>query len=267
MSVKLLDLNFRKNTIDEDAAFKEWEFRVGPLIDRLQGINPAIITAQECEPSQAEDIQNGLGLNWTYWGNNVKIFWNTLQFQAVEGTQLQLTMPSGARVRWMWMLRLQHIASGWGAWIGSTHLAANSGDEEEPNPQGIRETQMKLICQAIDQHLPCFPAFPGDGATPNLILGGDINDYSQTGGVRKVALSYGLKPLQVRVPAPDVHGEDMNSFNGWQRTKLEGRWIDEIFSRGQAIEECSIRRMDKDVMSNYGSDHNALEAIIPITTY
>lgn len=266
ITARFLQANLRRSDLPEDATFKLWENRRVPALQALTSIAPDIIGVQECTPEQVADIQQGLGVNWTFAGlnHNVRVLWDSNDFTAEEGTLLELVLPSGLRNRYLTMLRLTNRSTGWGVWAGSLHLA--SGGPDEPNAQQLRLAQIAQATEAINAHTAKF-SFPRDGATANVVLMADINDPTQPGGVRAMALQAGFKPLQDRTGQAGrlsldlIAGESINSYNGWQTpTPREGKWIDEIFSRGLTMKRAGLRRTDKDVLPNYASDHNWIDA-------
>lgn len=255
-----LQLNFRREDLPEDRKREEWPQRLKPMITYLKRINPQVISAQECLNSQAADVQDGLGHNWTFVGrhHNVKVFWNSLIMEAEEGSLLETTLPSGERHRYLITVRLKHKITGWGAWFCSMHLA--SGGPTEPNAPKLRLKQIKEALTILDAHIAAHP-HPEDGPTPNVMIGADLNDNPQDGGVRKVALSMGYKPLQVRLPASKISGESLSSFHGYHTpTPRTGRWIDDDLTRGITLENAVLKRTDLDALVNYATDHNGIYA-------
>jgi endonuclease/exonuclease/phosphatase family metal-dependent hydrolase len=120
---------------------------------------------------------------------------------------------------------------------------------------------------AVEAWITTHP-YPQDGK-PNLIMCGDINDFNQSDGVRKVALEYGgWKPLRKRLPLAKISGDTLRSFNGWRKTSSlvhDGRWIDEIFTSGITLEGAALRRTCTDIYRHCASDHNGVSADV-ITT-
>jgi hypothetical protein len=261
-TMRALQLNFRREDLEEDRKREEWPQRLPAMITFLKRINPAVIGAQECLNSQAADIQDELGANWTFVGrhHNVKLLWNSKIMEAEEGTLLETTLPSGERNRYLITVRLTHKATGWGSWFSSIHLA--SGGPTEPNAPLLRMQQINQAINILEAHIAKHPhAHAGDGATANSILLGDINDNPQNAGVRKIALGKGYKPLQVRLPNSKISGESISTFHGFKTpTPRDGRWIDEIFTRGVRLENAVLKRTDLDALPNYATDHNGLYA-------
>ena len=261
-TLRALQLNFRRSDLPEDHKREQWPRRLPAMILFLKRIKPFVIGCQELTNDAVADVQEGLGENWTFVGrhHNVKIMWDTKIMQAEDGTLLETTLPSGERHRYLITVRLNHIETGWGAWFSSIHLA--SGGPEEPNAPALRIKQITQALNILDDHIAKHPhAHAGDGPTPNSILLGDINDNPQTKGVRKVALSEGYKPLQVRLPDDKISGETISTFHGFNTpTPRTGRWIDEIFTRGVKLEDAVLKRTDLDALPNYASDHNGLYA-------
>ncbi len=265
-TARFLQANLRRSDLAEASVSRQWEQRRESALQALANIGPDIIGVQECTPEQAADVQEGLGVNWTFAGlnHNVRVMWDGEAFDAVPGTLLEVVLPSGQRNRYLTMIRLQHRVTGWGVWAGSLHLA--SGGSREPNEQQLRLAQIKQATEAINAHTAKF-SFPADDTTANVMLMADINDPTQPGGVRAEALKRGFKPLQNRdgqvgrLPLDQISGESINSFNGWRTpTPRDGKWIDEIFSRGLLMSRAGLRRTDKDVLPNYASDHNWIDA-------
>ena len=257
---RALQLNFRRSDLDEDRKREEWPQRLPALITYLKRINPAVIGCQEFRNDMAADVQDELGANWTFVGHkhNVKIMWNSKIMEAEENTLLETDLPSGRRNRYLITIRLTHKATGWGAWFSSLHLA--SGGAEEPNAPVLRLRQMILASDILAAHIAKHP-YPQDRTTPNSIMLGDLNDSSQTGGVRKIALGKGWKPLQVRLPLSKISGESISTFHGFNTpTPRTGRWIDEILTRGVRLEDAALKRTDLDALPNYATDHNGLYA-------
>ena len=258
--MRALQLNFRRSDVDEDRRREEWPRRLPAMITYLKRIRPQVIGAQELTNDAMADVQDELGENWTFVGrhHNVKLIWDTKVMVAEEGTLLETTLPSGERHRYLITVRLNHLVAGWGAWFSSIHLA--SGGATEPNAPVLRLKQMAQAIDILEDHIAEHPhAHAGDGATPNSILLGDINDGAQS--VRKIALGKGYKPLQVRLPMSKISGESLSTFHGFRTpTPRDGRWIDEIFTRGVRLENAVLKRTDLDALPNYASDHNGLYA-------
>jgi endonuclease/exonuclease/phosphatase family metal-dependent hydrolase len=259
-TTRALQLNFRREDLPEDRKREEWPQRLPSMITYLKRIAPAVIGAQECLNSQAADVQDLLGHNWTFVGrhHNVKVLWNGLIMEAEEGTLLETTLPSGERHRYLITVRLTHKATGWGCWFCSIHLA--SGGPTEPNAPSLRLKQMAQALSILNDHIRKHP-YPKDGPTPNVVICGDLNDNPQNSGVRKVALSMGYKPLQKRLPMDKISGESISSFHGYRTpTPRTGRWIDDILTRGIRLEDAALKRTDLDALPNYATDHNGLYA-------
>jgi endonuclease/exonuclease/phosphatase family metal-dependent hydrolase len=190
---------------------------------------------------------------------------------AEEGTEVEWRLPSDKVERYMTLVRLTHTETGWGCWFGAMHLAA--GDPiVERNPATLRAAQIKEFIRLTKQWISGHP-YPDD-EKPNLVVGGDLNDYSVTGGVRKLAYDLaGWKQLRSypgklpgRLPLDKITGETINSFNGWHtNTPREGRWIDEIFTSGVELADASIKLTDKSQLPVHASDHNAIQAHVVVT--
>lgn len=253
-----LQLNFRREDLPEDHKREEWPQRLPAMITFLKRIKPAVISAQELTNDAMADVQDELGENWTFVGrhHNVKIVWNTKIMEAEDGTLLETTLPSGERHRYLITVRLTHKLTGWGCWFCSMHLA--SGGPEEPNAPSLRLKQIAQALDILNKHIRLHP-YPQDGPTPNVSIGADLNDNPQNSGVRKVALSMGYKPLQVRLPASKISGESLSSFHGYHTpTPRTGRWIDDQLTRGITLENAVLKRTDLDALFNYATDHNGI---------
>jgi endonuclease/exonuclease/phosphatase family metal-dependent hydrolase len=264
-TARALQQNFRREDLPEDRKREEWPQRLSSMITYLKRVKPDVIGAQECLNSQAADVQDGLGHNWTFVGrhHNVKVFWDSRVWEAEEGTLLETTLPSGLRHRYLITIRLKNKITGWGCWFSSIHLA--SGGPDEPNAPKLRLKQISQAIEILDAHIARFP-HPEDGPTPNSVILGDINDNPQNGGVRKIALAKGYKPLQNRLPLSKIGGESLSSFHGYHTpTPRTGRWIDEILTRGVSLEDAALKRTDLDALPNYASDHNGLYADVLMT--
>lgn len=272
MALRVLTQNGRKDTIDEPVASHDWDRRLPYMVDHIKNVDPAVITAQELTVHQCSDLMNRF-VNWTYAGGvehgNVPVLWNTKIMHAEEDTLAEWVFPSGRRERYMTLIRLTHIQTGWGAWFGSLHLAA--GGDTEPDEATLRARQIRAAVKLTDAWIDDHPYL--DDGKPNLIVGGDINDYSQAGGVRKLAYELGgWKPLRPssspypgRLPLSKITGETLRSFNGWHPTSSlphDGRWHDEIFTSGIALESAALVRTCTDKYQLNASDHNGIRADI-----
>jgi hypothetical protein len=257
-----LQLNFRRSDLPEDHRRETWKYRLPAMVRYLKSIRPFVIGAQELRNDMMADIQDDLGENWTFVGrhHNVKVIWDAKIMDAEEGTLLETTLPSGLRNRYLITVRLTHRATGWGSWFSSIHLAANGPDE--PNSPTLRMKQMSQAIEILEAHIAQHPhAHAQDGPTANSILFGDLNDIPQTKGARKIAINNGYKPLQVRLPLSKITGESINSFHGFHTpTPREGKWIDEILTRGVRVEDAAVKRTDLDALPNYATDHNGIYA-------
>jgi hypothetical protein len=269
-TLRVLTQNFRKSNISETKASRKWVNRWPIMEKHLRNINPAVIGGQECTVAQCNDIMEAFP-NWTYAGGvkfgNCPIIWNTLQFQAEEGTLLEKRYPSGTRERYMTLIRLKYRADpegpaiDWGAWFGSMHLA--SGGSTEPNPAKLRALQMAAMVADAQAWISAHP-YPQDGK-PNLIMMADLNDdLGDHAGVRKIAYDHaGWKGLRRRLPLDKIGGDTYRSHNRWTHTSSlphDSKAIDEIFTSGVTLEDAALRRTCTDVYDRHGSDHNTYSA-------
>lgn len=272
-TLRVLSQNFRKDTIIEPVPSHQWAVRLPVMVGHIKAVAAAVIGAQEATEHQCWDLMNALP-NWTFAGGliagNVPIMWNTLVMRAEEGTLAEFVFPSGLRERYMTLIRLTHLATGWGGWFGSLHLA--SGGADEPNPDALRQAQIKAAVQKTAAWIAAHP-YPADDK-PNLIVCADLNDWNQTGGVRKTAYELGgWKPIRQapgspivgRLQAASVGGNTLRSFNDWASTDSlphDGRWIDEQFTSGIELDSAALKRTCTDVYPINAADHNGIRADI-----
>jgi endonuclease/exonuclease/phosphatase family metal-dependent hydrolase len=268
MTLRVLQQNFRRSDLPEFFPYRLWAVRRPYMMRHIRNVQPAIIGCQELTIKAAADVLIDLGSHWARVddGHNVRLLYDAAELQIEGGTQLAIDLPSGLRKRYLILARFTHIPTGFGCWVGSVHLA--SGGEEEPKPDALRRAQMTIIAEKVPDWIAAHP-HPEDGK-PNLVLMGDLNDPSQTGGVRKIAYdAAGWKPLRPgttipgRLPLSKIGGDTLQSFNYWKHTSAlphNGRWLDEIMSSGVTLEGAALRRTCLDIYKRCASDHNGISA-------
>jgi endonuclease/exonuclease/phosphatase family metal-dependent hydrolase len=274
-TIKFMTDNGRKDNIPEKYHDRHWDGpRMPAMMQFLKAVNPTVMAGQEWTVNMCNDLMEHFP-NWTYMGGvkfgNCPVVWNTTIMRAEEGTEVEWHIPSDKVERYMTLVRLTHIETGWGAWFGAMHLAAGDPVVERDEVH-LRATQMKTFIGLTKAWIAAHP-YPED-EKPNLIVGGDLNDYQANGGVRKIAYDLaGWKQIRMgnghapgRLPLTKITGEGTDSFNGWHtHTLRQGRWIDEIFTSGVELQDASIQLTDKTNLPVHASDHNGLLARVVVT--
>src|SRR4249920_42220 len=223
---RVLTLNCRKSTIIEAVPSHRWAARKANLISYLRKLEPEIIGLQEATVVQCTDIMHGLGENWTYAGGvkagNVPVAWDSLKYDAVDGSLIEMVMPSGLRKRYATFVQLTSRATGETAWFGSAHLA--QGGPTEPNAASLRRAQITRIGERIKLL----------SDNQRVILCGDFNDPTGRtilGDVRHLAADkYGLRCIRSKLTNAVINGESYNSSQHFKTTLREYRWIDDVLT-------------------------------------
>jgi endonuclease/exonuclease/phosphatase family metal-dependent hydrolase len=220
------------------------------LIDFIQRWAPSVIGTQECTKTQALDIKDALGPNWTWYSvSNVKIIWDGAKWTAIDQFYQELPytnfgIPGHRQVT---MVRLQSIKTGEACWFVDHHGVVHIRDDAT-----WRKRHMAKICELITER----------PEHERVIFFGDFNDLPLNGGVRAVAGARGYKHLQARLPASKIVGEARNTFNGFKVTKREHKWIDDILTSAAItpLEGAAVHLTDPSVYPVAASDHNGLFA-------
>jgi hypothetical protein len=271
MLVPVMQWNWRKSSIDEEVASREWEVRAPYAKQFLKNSGAQIWLCQEATVEQCNDAMEWFP-NMNYAGGvrygNSPIFWDATKWRAEEGTLLEKWYPSDQVRRYMNIIRLTHIATGWGAWFHALHLAA--GGPMERNEAALRQAQIKAMLADSKSWIDTHP-YLQDGK-PNIIVGGDINEYLSVrtvNSVRKIAYDRnGWKPLLMRLNPDQVNGDTYRTFNGWHKTSdlpRDSKHIDELWTSGTDLDSAVLKRACTDVYGRHASDHNAWVAKAVVT--
>jgi hypothetical protein len=146
---RLQQINVRRSDLPELRTSRTWTKRRPYMIKYLEAVAASVVGMQECTLTQADDIQAGLGANWSYVGqhHNVRLFFNGLRWDAVEGTEFEQELPSDLRKRHLTGVQLKSRHADFTALFCSVHLAA--GGITERNAPALRLKQMQLVVDTI----------------------------------------------------------------------------------------------------------------------
>ena len=252
---RTLSINCRNKTNPKDQVFpsRRWSKRLPQLVKLIQNAGASVVGTQECRNDMAVDITNGLGAQWTFWGDGTsKVLWDSNEWNVLD--QFQAGLPYTERLgvtrnRPITMVWLQSVATGGRCWFVSTHLVVH-----KPNEAAMRLAQAKEAIRLIGER----------PEHEHVVVFGDFNDVqhdSATVAVRKVFATAGYNHLRARLSDEAMDGDRLNSFNGWKPTKRDGRWLDDILT-SKAVEPHAGELMvtDRTKFPVYASDHNGVLA-------
>jgi hypothetical protein len=247
---RVMTLNCRTSSAVEIFPSRRWSRRKSYLIDFIRKWAPSVIGTQECTKTQAVDITDALGTNWTWYSvSNVKIIWDSAKWTAIDQfyAELPYTNMGIPGHRQVTMVRLQSIKTGEACWFVDHH-----GVVHITNAAQWRTNHMEQICDFIAER----------PEHDRVIFFGDFNDLPLNSGVRRVAAAHGYKHLRARLPDSKIIGELRNTFNGFKVTKREGKWIDDILvsSAITPLDGAAVHLTDPSVYPVAASDHNGLFA-------
>lgn len=252
--VRVLQLNCRRSDLPELYSSRRWPNRRGELVKVLKQVDASVMGFQEATKEQIEYIETQLGADqFAYFGShNVRLLVDITIHRVLNWTGFDLTDSSmSIGPRHVVACHLQKIETGGTFLAAATHLTPH-------NTPGAQKARVEQMHQAA-QRLQTFPDFD------KLILMGDINDTSKTGGVRGAAGEYGLKSLRAKNPA-SKYNWNLNTFSGWKPPKAEALWLDEVFTApGAQPYTAGVERTDpKRPLARYASDHNGLRASVSL---
>jgi Endonuclease/Exonuclease/phosphatase family len=246
---RVMTLNCRTSSAIEMRPSRWWSRRKPYLIDFIKKWAPSVIGTQECTKTQAADITNALGPNWTWYSvSNVKIIWDSAKWTAIDNfyTELPYTNLGMTGHRPVTMVRLQSIKTGEACWFVDHHSAVHITNDAE-----WRKKHMAQICDLIAER----------SEHDRVIFFGDFNDLPHNSGVRGVAATHGYRHLRARLPHSKITGEMWNTFNGFKVTKREGKWIDDILASSAITPlNAAVGLTDPSVYPVAASDHNGVFA-------
>lgn len=246
--VRLLSINCRRSTYLPDLAYptRRWANRQKYMIKFLREVGPSVICAQECTGRQVVDITNGLGANWTFWGepSNRQVLWDTAKWEAVDTRLFKFKSKTTQEATFV---RLKRRQTGDLIWFVSVHLTHGSTNGAYRNAEMI-----KIL--GFLQTLPGYQV---------SVIAGDLNSSAENSEVRKLAGDAGWRSLRKKLDDDQLSGEHYSTFNGWKRTPTTGRWIDDVLTPfavkpyAGSVELACLR-----VYPVCASDHNGVRASI-----
>lgn len=239
--VRLLSANFRlePESAEDIEAGHTWAVR-RPLVSGLLDYwSPSIICGQECSTQIRADLTADLS-GWRMVRNgNVSVWWDTGQHTLISSGATMLPTPprdDGLPIdpRRLVLARLQVKSTGDHLWVASTHFTA--GDP-------VWQPQQMAAAVAY---------VTTNGNVRNTILAGDFNaGGTDTESPREIARDGGLFDLRSKLAAPRIRNVDWNTYNGWQPTKRDGWWIDDVLT-GENLQPYYARVVDTSGASDHG---------------
>jgi len=105
------------------------------MVKFLREVGPSVVLAQECTKEQVITMSDGLGVNWSFWGepSNRQVLWDGDKWDAIDAKPQALSNGQEAT-----HVLLQSRSTGGRIWVSSVHLTQGSTNSAARH-QEIRE--------------------------------------------------------------------------------------------------------------------------------
>lgn len=241
---RIFNVNTRRSDVPCSAEVK-WSRRRPKLVQVIISVAPSIMTVQECTPEQETDLLGDLAR----WSNSVwklathgnsGVMWDTAKWTGSNIRDFDLAAPAGELTRRFTVADLTSVKTGGKITVGATHLSVHFSSSAV-----WRIKQADQICDILKGDLN--------------VVGADLNSTlsdSVPSPRKEFKTDQGMLGLREKCTTPVIRGE-FNTHHGYQPTKREGKWLDEI-ETGKAITVYA----SEVVLTGTSTDHNGLLARI-----